>query len=178
MTEPEWHIRQGNPGDRELLRSFACANSSATWQCEVERYIQVQLIDWAFDPHAAEADPRLLLGFSTSGELFGVAAHEKVRLREGNGAVVHATKIEVVALAPKWQGRSFSEGSRISDVLMSALLADISARIPPRNARVYAIVHEDNHRSIALCRRHGLTEEMTRPDASYRRLVTPRAQSS
>jgi RimJ/RimL family protein N-acetyltransferase len=56
---------------------------------------------------------------------------------------------------------------------MSAAMTDISARVPPRDARVYAIVHEDNRRSIALCRRHGLTEEMSRPHPSYRRVVTP-----
>jgi hypothetical protein len=38
---------------------------------------------------------------------------------------------------------------------------------------VYAIVHEDNKRSLAVCQRHGLTEEMSHPHPSYRRLVTP-----
>lgn len=55
---------------------------------------------------------------------------------------------------------------------MSAVMTDIGARVPPRDARVYAIVHEDNHRSIALCRRHGLTEDMSRPHQAYRRIVT------
>jgi hypothetical protein len=27
-------------------------------------------------------------------------------------------------------------------------------------------VHEDNHRSLAVCRRHGLTEEMSRPEVA------------
>lgn len=64
-------------------------------------------------------------------------------------------------------------GERASDILMSAVMTDVSARVPLRDARVYAIVHEDNHRSIALCRRHGLTEEMSRPHPSHRRIVTP-----
>ena len=58
-------------------------------------------------------------------------------------------------------------------ILMSAVMTDVSSRVPPRDARVYAIVHEDNHRSLAVCRRHGLTEEMSRPHPSYRRVVTP-----
>lgn len=68
-----------------------------------------------------------------------------------------------MGVALKWQGHSFPEGERASDVLKSAVMTDVSARAPARDARVYAIVHEDNHRSLALCRRHGLTEEMSRP---------------
>lgn len=58
-------------------------------------------------------------------------------------------------------------------VLMSSIVADVIARVPPRAARIFAVVHEDNARSLALCRRHGLTEELSRPHPAYRRLVTP-----
>jgi hypothetical protein len=174
MTGVGWLIRPGSPDDRQLLACFACADPAVRWQVEVEQFIQAQLAEWAFDPHAAEeGDPRLLLAFTTAGDLFGVAAHERVILQAGHGAQFHATKLEIVAIALKWQGRSFPTGERASDILMSAAMTDISARVPPRDARVYAIVHEDNHRSIALCRRHGLTEEMSRPHPSYRRVVTP-----
>lgn len=173
MTGDGWLIRPGNPRDRKLLASFACADPAVKWQLEVERFIQLQLADWAFDPRAAEGDPRLLLAFAQAGDLFGVAAHERVILRAADGTQFPATKLEVVAVARKWQGRSFSTGDRASDVLMSALMTDVSARVPPRDARVFAIVHEDNHRSLAVCRRHGLTEEMSNPSPGYRRLVTP-----
>ena len=173
MTETGWHIRLGSPGDRALLASFACADPAVRWQTEVEQFIQTQLTDWAFDPHADAADPRLLLAFTVAGDLFGVAAHERVILRAGDGNSFPATKLEVVGVALKWQGRSFPTGERASDVLMSAVMTDVSSRAPPRDARVYAIVHEDNHRSLAVCRRHGLTEEMSRPHPSYRRIVTP-----
>ena len=173
MTRAAWHIRPGNPGDRDLLASFACADQAVTWQAEVEAFVQAQLVDWALDPHAAEEDPRLLLAFTASGDLFGIAAHERVTLQAGGDIRFPATKLEIVAVALKWQGRAFSTGERASDVLMSAVMTDVGARVPPLDARVYAIVHEENHRSIALCRRHGLTEEMSRPHPSYRRLVTP-----
>ncbi len=57
---------------------------------------------------------------------------------------------------------------------MSAAMTDISTRVPPRDARVFAVVHEDNVRSIALCKRHGLVAEMSRATdlSRYRRLVT------
>lgn len=115
----------------------------------------------------------MLLAFTASDDLFGIAAHEQVTLQAGDGAQFPATKLEVVGIALKWQGHAFPSGERASYVLMSALMTDVSARIPPRDTPVYAIVHEDNHRSLALCRRHGPTEEMSRPHPSYRRLVTP-----
>ena len=40
------------------------------------------------------------------------------------------------------------------------------------DARVFGIVHKGNQRSISLCRRYGLVEEMSSPDPNYRRLVT------
>lgn len=182
MSEPEWRIRSARPTDRDLVASFACADPTVSWQVEVEQFIRTQLIDWAFDPHAIGDDPRLLLAFlAATRELFGVAAHERVILQGSDGARFHATKLEVLAIATPWQGRRFATGERASDVLMSAVMTDVSARVPARDARVFAVVHEDNHRSIDLCCRHGLVEEMSRPHPNYRRIVTahkPPAQDS
>jgi hypothetical protein len=161
------------PADRKLLGSFTCADTKVPWQAEVEEFIRTHLINWTFDPHAADGDPRLLLAFTASGDLFGVAAHERVTLQGDDGSQFYATKLEVLAVTLWWQGRRFRAGERASDVLMSAVMTDVSARVPPRDARVFGIVHEDNHRSIAVCRRHGLTEEISRPHPSYRRIVTP-----
>ena len=136
MSEPEWHIRSGQPSDRDLLAVFACADPAVDFEAEVEQFIRAQLIDWAFDPHAADGDPRLLLAFITaSGELFGVAAHERVMLGDGETRF-DATKLEVAALARPWQGYRFNTGERASDVLMSAVMTDVSARVPPRDARI------------------------------------------
>jgi hypothetical protein len=130
MTETGWHIHLGSPGDRELLASFACADPAVRWQAEVEQFIQAQLTDWAFDPHAGAGDPRLLLALTTAGDLFGVAAHERVTPRAGDGTSFPATKLEVLGVALKWQGRSFPTGERASDVLMSAVMTDVSSRVP------------------------------------------------
>jgi hypothetical protein len=173
MTGAGWHVRPGRLTDRELLASFTCADLAVRWQAEVDQFIQTQLTDWAFDPYARAGDPRLLLAFTSAGDLFGVAAHERVTLRAGDGTEFPATKLEVVGVTLKWQGRSLPTGERASDVLMSAVMSDVSSRVPPRDARVYAIIHEDNRRSLAVCRRHGLTEEMSRPHPAYRRIVTP-----
>lgn len=173
MTADRWRIRAGSPDDRELLSCFACADPAVRWRAEVEQFIREQLVDWAFAPLAAEGDPRLLLAFTPSAELLGVAAHERAILQTADGTQFHATKLEVVAVGLKWQGQRLPTGERPSDLLMSAVMTDVSARVPPRDARVFAIVHEDNHRSLALCIKHGLSEEMSRPHPSYRRLVTP-----
>jgi len=176
VSEAEWRIRVGKPTDRDLLASFTCADPAVGHEAEVEQFVQTQLIDWAFAPGAAVDDPRLLLAAVTStGELFGVAAHERTRLLDSGGTPYNATKIEVVAVAAPWQGRRFSAGARASDVLLSAVMTDIADRVPPRDARVFAVVHGENRRSLALLSRHGLTEEMSSPYPGYRRVVTPPA---
>ncbi|MFO0600145.1 MAG: hypothetical protein U0228_32855 [Myxococcaceae bacterium] len=144
------------------------------WQVEVEAFVQLSLYDWAFDPLAAPQDPRLLLLIERASKaLIGVAAHERAILLAGRRRFA-ATKLEVVAVSSAWQGRRTRDGRRASDLLLSGLMLDVSTRVPPRDARVFAVVHEDNFRSIALLQRHGLTQELSRPAelSSYRRLVT------
>jgi hypothetical protein len=99
MTGAGWRIRPGRSDDRELLASFACADRAIRWQAEVEDFIQTKLTDWAFDPHASDGDPRLLLALTTAGDLFGVAAHERVALQASDGTHFPATKLEVVGVA-------------------------------------------------------------------------------
>lgn len=137
--------------------------------------MQGALFDWRYAPLAQDNDPRVLLLFhAQTSALIGVSAHERVILQAGNGETFHATQLEVVALSTDWQSNRFSTGERASDVLMSATMSDVKARVPPRFARLLAVVHQDNHRSVAVCRRHGLTEELSRPDQlpQYRRLLT------
>ena len=109
---------------------------------------------------------------SATDELIGVAAHERATLVSDSGDRIDATKLEVAALSKRWQGRRFSTGERASDVLMSALMTDVATCMPPRHARIFGVVHRDNWRSVGLCRRYGLTEEMKGLDPSYLRLVT------
>jgi hypothetical protein len=59
MTRSGWRVRPGSPDDRELLAAFDCADPAVRWQAEVEHFIQTQLTDWAFDPHAGDGDPQL-----------------------------------------------------------------------------------------------------------------------
>lgn len=180
MSQP-WVVRAATGEDGELLAGFDCLGPGApAWEREVQEFVRGQLLMWAVDPYAQDGDPRLLLVLATTtGELVGVGAHERVTLQDsGSGERLAATKIEVVAVAKKWQGRRFNaeggegEGPRVSDVLMSAIMVDVTSRVPPRDARVLAVVHQDNLRSLSPCHRYGLTEELSRPHSAYRRLVT------
>jgi hypothetical protein len=147
---------------------------SVSWQAEVEDFVREVLFDWRYAPLAQDNDPRVLMLFhAKSNELIGIAAHERIIL-QARDLTFSTTKLEVVATTTNWQSRTFKTGERASDVLMSAVMADVVARVPPRAARVMAVVHEDNVRSIKLCRKHGFTEELSRPDqlSKYRRLMT------
>lgn len=129
----------------------------------VEEFINHHLLDWAFSQGAVEDDPRVLLILErASNSLVGLAAHERAFLGSSDADKIAGTKLQVVAVARDWQGKRFESGERASDVVLSAVMTDIVARRPPRDARVYAIVHVENTKSIALCRRHGLTSELER----------------
>ncbi len=177
MSAPEWSLRsiRNTQKDRRRLAAFACTGSALAWQVEVEDFVRDQLFDWRFAPLARENDPRvLLLSHAKSEELIGIAAHERMVLQAGAQETFFATKLEVVALATAWQGRAFGSKERAIDVLMSGVMLDVARRVPPRDARVLAIVHEDNVRSLIVCQRHGFTEELSRSEdlPRYRRLLT------
>jgi RimJ/RimL family protein N-acetyltransferase len=174
VSAVEWSVRsiRRTRRDRDRLASFSCADPGIDWQVEVEDFVRNELYEWRYAALAQADDSRVLLVFRDE-ELIGVVAHERIHLQHQEEAFV-ATKLEVVALARRWQGRRFASGERASDVLLSAVMTDVASRVPPRFARVLAVIHEANVRSIEVCKRHGFTEELSRSDQlrSYRRLVT------
>jgi hypothetical protein len=172
MSVHAWHVRVANVKDRALLRGFECADKAAPWSVDVERVIQMQLLDWALAPGAAKDDPRIVLVFDRhSNDVVGLAAHERAVLVREGGDTFDATKLYVLAVSRHWQGRSFESGQRASDVVMNAVMKDISSREPPRDARVYGTIDEGNKRSIHLCKRHGLVHELEAPP-HHVRLIT------
>lgn len=173
MTTPAWKVRIATEKDRALLTRFTCASREGAWEREVEVEIQNRLLDWALAEGAAADDPTILLVFdSASRDLVGVAAHERQSLGTNALDKVAATKLHLAAVAEKWQGKTFPSGERVSHVVMNAALADIATHVPPRDPRVFAIVHEDNARSLALCRHFGLAKELRRATKHYLILAT------
>jgi hypothetical protein len=102
--------------------------------------------------------------------LVGVVAHERKEFSDAQGSF-RARKLQVVAVAKAWQGKRFHDGTRPSDVLMSAAIGDIANRDNP-HTRVIAAVHQENKRSIALLGRHGLSRQVGLVDQEYIWLTT------
>ncbi|HVW28882.1 MAG TPA: hypothetical protein VHC69_26135 [Polyangiaceae bacterium] len=174
MSNPAWLVRVASEDDRALLAPFECANPRVAWQVEVESFIRTRLLDWAFESGAADDEPRVLLVLHRrTGALIGVAAHERLLLREakaGGSSNFYGTRLQVVAVAKKWQGKKLGK-VRVSDVVMSAATTDIASRVPPR-PRILAVVHKDNVQSLALCGRYGFVVELSSRHPSYRHLMT------
>jgi hypothetical protein len=118
MTSPAWQVRVATKKDRALLNRFRCASAEHAWEQEVEFEIQQRLLDWALAKGAAVDDPTILLVFDTASRDFvGVAAHERQSLGTNALDRVAATKLHLAAAAAKWQGKRFSSGDRVSDVV-------------------------------------------------------------
>lgn len=174
VSAPEWRVRVSRPQDESLLASFRCADPATAHQVAVENVVRSSVLKWALDPGAADDDPRLLLTvLDTSGELVGIAAHERTTFESAGQQRTDATKLEVVALPAAWQGRRFESGVRASDVVMFTALTDILSREPTRNLHVVAYVHEENQRSPGLLQRHGFTQEIPCRKPGFRLLSTP-----
>jgi hypothetical protein len=167
VTSPPWQVRVATKADRALLRGFSCATDhDEPWAREVDSHIQNDLLNWSLEKGAAADEPTIVLVFDTaSGDLVGVAAHERQSLGTNALDKVDATKIHLAAVAKKWQGKTFSTGERVSHIVMNA--ADIATHVPPRDPRIFAIVHRANARSVALCKRFGLVKRLRSDHADY-----------
>lgn len=171
-NKASWLVRKARAGDRERLQQFRCASDGEEWETEVERIINDSLLKWAQSERALQVDGRLLLLIDReSGDIVGVVAHELCDLTNGKEHF-EATFLKVIAIASKWQGKTFSTGERVSDVLGSMAMEDIARRRPRRDSWVWAKVDERNEKALRLCRRFGLTHEMSQRDPPYRRLIT------
>lgn len=178
MTVPAWIFRTPRKKDRVQLSTFKCASAGESWDGEVEDYINNSAFAWATSAQAKHVDHRLLLLSERSSDaLVGVVGHELADLTDGHTTFA-ATLLTVIAIATAWQGRRFSSGERVSDVLVSGAMQDISRRRPSRDRWVFAKVHEDNDKAIRLCRRFGLTHEMSQTDPPYRRLISAKRARS
>ncbi|GAA1408561.1 hypothetical protein ACFQZ4_46000 [Catellatospora coxensis] len=145
-------MRAATPDDAAVFEQFECGASGNLWDVEVERQVQDKLTEWTFrGTAAAQQDSQALLVLTQpTGEAVAIAAYERYG-KLGIGAErFEAVRLYALAVANEWQGRTFDDGERVSHVLMSAVLGDISDRYPGH--RVFGRVHKDNVRSLALLR--------------------------
>lgn len=143
-------MRAATPADVVVFERFECAAAGNSWDLDVQNQIQEKLVQWTFQGAAAAKDSQALLVLvEPSGEPVAVAAYELYGPGINLGTErFDAVRLYVLAVANEWQGRSFDDGERVSHILMSAVLSDISDRHPGH--RVFGRVHKDNVRSLKL----------------------------
>jgi hypothetical protein len=130
------------------MRSFACA-SGEWYEREVETYIQTIIAP------QIEQGRRVLL-VEDGDEIVAVAAHREANDPGGTGLVV--SWLELAAVRLDRQGTSLVGGTKLSAMLMTALIAD-AIRQRGRQPIVAAYVAEANRRSRTICARADLVED-------------------
>lgn len=169
MELPTPSARYLGTADRGALRGFSC--SSGEWFAdEVEAHVRHRLLD----RHLARTtltDHRLIGLELPDRGLVAVAAHEEDLTRAG-GRDLTSTLWVVAAVAADLRGATLSGvdfGERrsvtLGRYLAEVVLSDVAETT--RAPYVRAVVARENARSLALCRRVGLTREMSYPDARY-----------
>jgi hypothetical protein len=154
-------VRRAASADAETLAAFEC--STGPWyEDEVQHYVRRRALE---DALRAPQIYRLLLAFD-GARLVAVGAHAQEALILTDDTVL-ATRLQVVALGLDDQGRVLEHGTRLSDVVISTVIADALRGGP--SELVTAIVAGENLRSIALCERNGLRSQ-TRYSRDYVRL--------
>jgi hypothetical protein len=144
--------------DADALAGFACS-SGAPFEDEVERYVREQASRDAEHARRTGGPYRLLVFETGEAELVAVGAHTAVSLRlpGAHRESVPLVKLVVVALARSWQGRRLAGGERLSDAVLTAMIAH--ARRTHGRDVVAGIVARRNYPSLSLCRRNGLTTQ-------------------
>lgn len=132
---------RGSPTHSQALRSFRCAGVPQ-YERDVESYIHRSI---ARDP--SYVDTLLLL--TPDGGIAALGVHEPTADPYGTGEIV--TYIRAIAVGNHWQGQRTADGSRISHLILSAVIND--ALNSGRTPLIAAYVHPENIRSLRLLTR-------------------------
>lgn len=146
--------------DEDLLSAFRC--STGPWyEEEVENYIRSH----AFREAVARPTNYRLLVVLDEGRLVACAAHHPEGLLRPDSTLILGQRLQLAAISVTDQGRSFGDGSKLSDLLMEIAIRD--ALDQPWGAGVVTgLVARDNLRSAAVCERAGLRSQV-RYDRRY-----------
>lgn len=146
-------LRVAEASDADSIDAFRC--STGRWyEEEVEDYVRSRALSLALD---TPTNFRLLLAFEED-RLIGCCAHRLEGLMRGDGHLLLAVRLQLMAIATGDQGRVLDNGERLSDLLMQSILSD--ALSTQGTGVLTAIVARDNLRSLALCERHGLRSQV------------------
>jgi hypothetical protein len=170
---PTPSARRLGPADRAALRAFRC--STGRWfEDEVETHVQNDLLD----AHAARRSHTdhcaIALELPDHG-IVAVTAHEQDLTTEG-GRDLTSTRWLVAAVAVDLQGAKLPDVDlgdgrpvTLGRYLAEATLSDVLET--DRDPVVRAVIARENDRSLALCRRVGLTRELPDADGRYLSLL-------
>jgi ribosomal protein S18 acetylase RimI-like enzyme len=159
-------MRDATERDAPRLSRFNCSRG-AIHEDEVQQFVRQQAIGWML---ATKREHRLFVVLEQA-RLIAVAgcSAETLLIQEDDvrfrSKVV--TRLQVLALSLKDQGRTCSDGRRISDLVIASLMTE--ALGANERHTLTALVAKDNLRSIALLERHGLRSQIEH-DARHLRM--------
>lgn len=161
MKAADLRIRGLQPGDREILRRFACSTGEP-WEDVVEQQIRGPLPLRYLDT-PPYFDGRMLLGFAPAGDLLVVGAHHIEP-----SMVPDVGYTEVIAVARDARGVlvELSDSEKVSLGHFMLLVIFQQMRRLGRHPRTFVRVDRRNLRSLALLDRVGLTEERAGQNAA------------
>ncbi len=141
-------FRTAEKGDADALRKFNCSRG-AWYEDEVEDYIN------RYAPKLVKGtlrETRVLLALD-SERIVACAAHHIDPTAVVDGPIMELIRIHFFALGLDYQERELRSGQRISDAVLSAVVAD--ARDSYDTDAFTAIVARDNLRSLSFLERNG-----------------------
>lgn len=155
---PELTFRPVEERDGPILAAFSCSRG-AVYEGEAEQFIRSKAFAHAL---AENTEYRLYVTFEGERLVAVTGHHPEVALVATEDLhtfrATPMTRLQVVALSLRDQGRACSDGRRISDLVMDCL---VSEALGGREiALLTTVVARDNLRSITLMERHGLKSQI------------------
>ena len=146
-------LRQADERDATALATFQC--STGTWyEQEVETFVQQDAVRIATEP----AESYRLLVVYEDNRLIACAGHHPEFLVRPDSKGLLATRLHLLAISRSQQGRELRKGLQLSDALMQTLIRDA---MDIRDSQVLsAVVAQDNIRSMRMCERAGLRNQV------------------
>ena len=130
------------------LRSFSCGRKGNRWETSVN--------EWVKDLYRGlERDQTVVVLEDARHKLIGLCSFISQPLVGGTSVGKDARRIHMIAIDRLYQGKRLEDGSRPSDVLLSAALEQIKSVNGGRMPSVSALISPGNDRSHALFERHG-----------------------
>jgi RimJ/RimL family protein N-acetyltransferase len=145
-------MREAEEADSEALAAFACSKGEP-YADEVERFIRNDALQAA----AQIEGYRFFLAVEEK-RIVGCAGYHPRPVLLEDDTLVDTSRIHTLALALTDQGRRFTDGTRLSDLILTSVLTHALHTLGYSMAT--AVAARGNYRSIAVCERNGLRSQV------------------